>query len=143
MAASCARARQRPARAQSGLRVCSRVRSGHSPSRGSNGSNHRHGKGDGVTARYDAAESSRAHTPPQAACTLAAEVRSEPCVSLYQLSARSQRETTLSRWRSSLTQRARPQVSLASAVTTILVTACGAPGAARLLRALRENGERE
>ncbi len=28
-------------------------------------------------------------------------------------------------------------------VTTILVTACGAPGAARLLRALRENGERE
>jgi hypothetical protein len=27
-------------------------------------------------------------------------------------------------------------------VTTILVTACGAPGAARLLRALRENGER-
>ena len=28
-------------------------------------------------------------------------------------------------------------------MTTILVTACGAPGAARLLRALRENGERE
>jgi carbamoyl-phosphate synthase large subunit len=28
-------------------------------------------------------------------------------------------------------------------VTTILVTACGAPGAARLLRALKENGERE
>ena len=28
-------------------------------------------------------------------------------------------------------------------VTTILVTACGAPGAARMLRALRENGERE
>jgi len=28
-------------------------------------------------------------------------------------------------------------------VTTILVTAAGAPGAARLLRALRENGERE
>jgi carbamoyl-phosphate synthase large subunit len=28
-------------------------------------------------------------------------------------------------------------------VTTILVTACGAPGAARLLRALRENGERD
>jgi carbamoyl-phosphate synthase large subunit len=27
-------------------------------------------------------------------------------------------------------------------MTTILVTACGAPGAARLLRALRENGER-
>ena len=27
--------------------------------------------------------------------------------------------------------------------TTILVTACGAPGAVRLLRALRENGERE
>jgi carbamoyl-phosphate synthase large subunit len=27
-------------------------------------------------------------------------------------------------------------------VTTILVTACGAPGAARLLRALKENGER-
>ena len=27
-------------------------------------------------------------------------------------------------------------------VTTILVTACGAPGAARLLRALRDNGER-
>jgi hypothetical protein len=26
---------------------------------------------------------------------------------------------------------------------TILVTACGAPGAARLLRALRDNGERE
>ncbi|HLX31781.1 MAG TPA: ATP-grasp domain-containing protein [Gaiellaceae bacterium] len=28
-------------------------------------------------------------------------------------------------------------------MTTILVTACGAPGAARLLRALKENGERE
>ena len=28
-------------------------------------------------------------------------------------------------------------------MTTILVTACGAPGAARLLRSLRENGERE
>src|SRR6516165_2355911 len=28
-------------------------------------------------------------------------------------------------------------------MTTILVTACGAPGAARLLRALRENGERD
>ena len=28
-------------------------------------------------------------------------------------------------------------------MTTILVTACGAPGSARLLRALRENGERE
>ncbi len=28
-------------------------------------------------------------------------------------------------------------------MTTILVTACGAPGAARLLRALRENGEQE
>ena len=28
-------------------------------------------------------------------------------------------------------------------MTTILVTACGAPGAARLLRALRDNGERE
>ena len=28
-------------------------------------------------------------------------------------------------------------------MTTILVTACGAPGAARLLRALRDNGERK
>src|SRR6185312_4795599 len=28
-------------------------------------------------------------------------------------------------------------------MSTILVTACGAPGAARLLRALRENGERD
>ena len=28
-------------------------------------------------------------------------------------------------------------------MTTVLVTACGAPGAARLLRALRENGERD
>src|ERR1700745_3414868 len=28
-------------------------------------------------------------------------------------------------------------------MTTILVTACGAPGAARLLRALRDNGEQE
>ena len=28
-------------------------------------------------------------------------------------------------------------------MTTILVTACGAPGAARLLRALRDNGERD
>src|SRR2546430_1755952 len=34
-------------------------------------------------------------------------------------------------------------VGARAGVTTILVTACGAPGAARLLRALRENGERE
>src|SRR4029079_8508063 len=33
-------------------------------------------------------------------------------------------------------------VGARSGVTTILVTACGAPGAARLLRALKENGER-
>jgi carbamoyl-phosphate synthase large subunit len=34
-------------------------------------------------------------------------------------------------------------VGARAGVTTILVTACGAPGAARLLRALRENGERK
>jgi carbamoyl-phosphate synthase large subunit len=34
-------------------------------------------------------------------------------------------------------------VGARAGVTTILVTACGAPGAARLLRALKENGERE
>ena len=28
-------------------------------------------------------------------------------------------------------------------MTTVLVTACGAPGAARMLRALKENGERD
>ena len=41
-------------------------------------------------------------------------------------------------------RRPRPvPVGARAGVTTILVTACGAPGAARLLRALRENGERE
>jgi len=34
-------------------------------------------------------------------------------------------------------------VGARAGVTTILVTACGAPGAPRLLRALKENGERQ